>query len=78
MPTPTTATNAAHPPRPELRAAPDGAVEIWYADQFIGGIEPEPGALRLILGDADPGSALTLAWTGGPMSFTLDLASGAL
>ena len=61
------------PPTPELRAAPDGSVEICIGGSCAGGIEPEPGGFRVILGDADPGAALTVTWTGDPVSLRFDL-----
>jgi hypothetical protein len=79
---PATATNASTnantnaPPTAELRKAPDGAIEIWLAGQQLGGIEPEPAGLRIVLGDADPGGGLTLAWAGDPISLRIDLAAG--
>jgi hypothetical protein len=66
------------PPAPELRAAPDGSIEIWIHGQQAGGIEPEPGGFRVILGDADPGASLTFVWVGDPVSLRFDLTGGAL
>ena len=68
--------NSNEPPSPELRKGDDGVIEIWLDGRFVGGIEPEPGGFRIILGDADPGSALTMAWTGGPCSFRVALGDG--
>lgn len=51
-------------------------VEIWYAGELVGAIEPSPHGIRIQLGDADPGGGAILAWAGDPFSMRFDLRGG--
>ena len=39
-------------------------------------IEPWEDSIRIVLGDADPGGGLVLAWGGEPLSLIINLTGG--
>ena len=60
----------------ELQITEAGSIAIYHAGVQIGELQPTNEGLRLILGDADPGGGVILAWTGEPFSMRFDLRGG--
>lgn len=64
-------------PATPIELRPAGALtEIWKDGQQIGMIEPWEDSIRIVLGDADPGGGLVLAWGGEPLSLIINLTGG--